>query len=112
MSLPKRDKGASFCRSTGPSKDPISFLKKFLVRTEQIAIVEDGQLTLYFDESSTAREEGGVGIVLKSPKVESTSLSFKFEFPCSNNSSEYEALAIGLSTAKEMKINKLKVVGD
>lgn len=37
---------------------------------------------------------------------------FNFEFPCSNNSSEYEALAIGLSIAKEMKINKLKVVGD
>ena len=49
---------------------------------------------------------------MKSPKGESTSLSFKFEFPCSNNSSEYEALALGLSIAKEMKIKKLKVVGD
>lgn len=47
---------------------------------------------------------------MKSPKGESISLSFKFEFPCS--SSEYESLAIGLSIAKEMKINKLKVVGD
>ena len=39
-------------------------------------------------------------------------ITFNLEFPCSNNSSEYEALAIGLSIAKEMKINKLKVVGD
>lgn len=106
------DKGSSFCRSTGPSKDSIELSEEIPGEIEQIATVEDGQWTLYFYESSTAKEEGGVGIVLKSPKGESTSLLFKFSFPCSNNSSEYEALAIGLSIAKEMKINKLKVVGD
>jgi hypothetical protein len=102
--------GASFCRFTGPSKDPIELSEEIPGEIEQISRVEDGQWTNYFDESSTAKEEGGVGILLKSPKGESTSLSFSFqlEFPCSNNSSEYEANAIGLSIAKdkEMKIKK------
>lgn len=84
--------------------DPIELSEEIPGEIEQIATIEDGQWTLYFDESSTAKEEGGLGIVLKSPKGESTSFSFQFDFPCS--SSEYESLAIGLSIAKEMKINK------
>lgn len=59
------DKGASFCRSTGPSKDPIELSEEIPGEIEQIATVEDGQWTLYFDESSTAKEEGGVGIVFE-----------------------------------------------
>lgn len=106
---PKAIKGKVFADLLA---DPLELSEEIPGEIEQIATIEDGQWTLYFDESSTAKEEGGLGIVLKSPKGESTSLSFKFEFPCSNNSSEYESLAIGLSIAKEMKINKLKVVGD
>lgn len=60
------DKGASFCRSTGPSKDQLELSEEIPGEIEQIATVEDGQWTLDFDESSTAKEEGGVGIVLKS----------------------------------------------
>jgi len=55
VSLPKRDKGASFCRSTGPSKDPIELSEEIPGEIELIATVEDGQWTLYFDESSTAK---------------------------------------------------------
>lgn len=59
------DKGATFCRSTGPSKDPIELSEEIPGDLEQIATLEDGQWTLYFDESSTAKEEGGVGIVFE-----------------------------------------------
>lgn len=55
------DKGATFCRSTGPSKDPIELSEEIPGDLEQIATLEDGQWTLYFDESSTA----GVGIVFE-----------------------------------------------
>lgn len=51
------DKGATFCRSTGPSKDPIELSEEIPGDLEQIATLEDGQWTLYFDESSTAKEE-------------------------------------------------------
>lgn len=72
------DKGSSFFRSTGPSKDSIELSEEIPGEIEQIATVEDGQWTLYFYESSTAKEEGGVGIVLKSPKGHLYCLNLSF----------------------------------
>ena len=43
---------------------------------------------------------------------ETVALSFKLEFPCSNNTAEYEAYLTGLATALEMGIKHLKVVGN
>ena len=39
-------------------------------------------------------------------------LSFKLEFPCSNNMAEYEAYLIGLATALKMGIKHLRVMSD
>ena len=39
-------------------------------------------------------------------------LSFKLEFPCSNNIAEYEAYLTRLATAFEMGIKHLNVIGD
>ena len=39
-------------------------------------------------------------------------LSFKLEFPCSNNMAEYEAYLTGLAMAFEMRIKHLRVMGD
>ena len=39
-------------------------------------------------------------------------LSFKLEFPCSNNTVEYEAYLTGLATALEMRVKHLRVLGD
>ena len=39
-------------------------------------------------------------------------LSFKLEFPCSNNMAEYETYLTGLATAPEMGVKHLKVLGD
>ena len=39
-------------------------------------------------------------------------LSFKLEFPCSNNIAEYEDYLTKLATALEMGIKHLKVLGD
>lgn len=90
-------------------KEDINYTFLFDFRSEErdkYLAIQKGIGSLYFDESSTAKEEGGVGIVLKSPKGESTSLSLNWKFPCSNNSSEYEALAIGLSIVKERNFKK------
>ena len=43
---------------------------------------------------------------------ETVALSFKLEFPCSNNTAEYEAYLTELATALEMGIKHLKVVGN
>ena len=39
-------------------------------------------------------------------------LSFKLEFPCSNNTVEYEVYLTGLATTLEMGIKHLRVMGD
>ena len=45
-------------------------------------------------------------------KDKAVALSFKLEFPCSNNMAEYEAYVTGLATALEMGVKHIKVMGD
>ena len=69
------------------------------------------QWVIKFNGSSTT-QSGGVGIVLYHEEDEAIALSFKLEFPCSNNTAEYEAYLTGLATALEMGVKHLKVLGD
>ena len=45
-------------------------------------------------------------------KDKAMALSFKLEFPCSNNIAEYEAYLTRLATALEIGIKHLRVIGD
>ncbi|XP_020424486.1 uncharacterized protein LOC109950335 [Prunus persica] len=74
-------------------------------------VVEEASWTLYFDGSSTTNG-GGAGVVIINPEGQATALSFKLDFPCTNNVAEYEAFIIGLSTAREMGAERVKVIGD
>jgi ribonuclease HI len=67
--------------------------------------------TMYFDGAST-KDSAGAGVVLISPLKETIHLSFKLDFKTINNITEYEALLLGLNSAKEMGIKILKVFGD
>ena len=67
--------------------------------------------TLHFDGSS-ATFEGGAGIVLSKSTGEIVGMSFKLDFPCTNNMVEYEAYLTGLAVAREMGIKRLLVIGD
>ena len=64
-----------------------------------------------FDGSSTTHS-GGVGVVMYREEDKVVALLFKLEFPCSNNTAEYEAYLTGLATALEMGVKHLKVLGD
>ena len=64
-----------------------------------------------FDGSSTTNF-GGVGVVLYHEEDKAVALSFKLEFPYSNNTAEYEAYLTGLATMLEMGVKHLKVLGD
>ena len=66
---------------------------------------------LRFDGSSTAIE-GGAGIVLIKEAREAVAMSFKLNFPCTNNTTEYKAYLTGLVVAREMGIKHLRVIGD
>uniref|UniRef100_A0A2N9FH16 Uncharacterized protein n=1 Tax=Fagus sylvatica TaxID=28930 RepID=A0A2N9FH16_FAGSY len=67
--------------------------------------------TLKFDGSSTS-SSSGAGIVLAREDGKTIAKSFKLDFPCSNNASEYEAYITGLVIAHEMGIKHLRVIGD
>ncbi|XP_021827276.1 uncharacterized protein LOC110767920 [Prunus avium] len=75
------------------------------------AIEEEEPWTMYFDGSSTSNG-GGAGVVLIDPEGQTTALSFKLNFPCTNNVAEYEAFITGLSIAKEMGVKRIKMIGD
>ena len=53
-----------------------------------------------------------MGIVIYHKEDEVVAFSFKLEFPCSNNTVEYEAYLTELATALEMGVKHLKVKGD
>lgn len=78
---------------------------------EEVCSLETKEWCLTFDESST-RQGGGAGVVLYDSDGVSISLSFKLEFPCSNNVAEYEALILGLIATLKLGVKKLQVQGD
>ena len=53
-----------------------------------------------------------VGVVLYHEEDKAMVLSFKLEFPCSNNTAEYKAYLTELATALKMGVKHLRVLGD
>ena len=53
-----------------------------------------------------------MGVVLYREEDKAVTLSFKLEFPCSNNTAKYEAYLTRLATALEMGVKHLRVIGD
>ena len=80
-------------------------------REVAMAEVVREQWVMKFDRSSTTHSEG-VRIVLYHKEDEVVALSFKLEFPCSNNTAKYEAYLTGLATTLKMGVKYLKVIGD
>jgi hypothetical protein len=76
-----------------------------------LADLVDSMWMLKFDGSSTSNSSGA-GIVLIRENGETMAKSFKLDFSCSNNASEYEAYVTGLAIAHEMGIKHLRVIGD
>ena len=76
-----------------------------------LANLVDSTWTLKFNGSSTSNSSGA-GIVLIRENGETIAKSFKLDFSCSNNASEYEAYITGLVIAHEMGIKHLQVIGD
>ena len=54
----------------------------------------------------------GAGVILVTPEKEVLLYAFTLIENCSNNVAEYQALAMGLEMAIELKITRLKVFGD
>jgi ribonuclease HI len=75
-------------------------------------IADDEQIwSLYFD-GSKSREGVGAGCVLIDPIGNKIFISFRLEFECTNNTTEYKTLLQGLRKALDMDVQKLVVFGD
>ena len=66
---------------------------------------------MYFDGSSS-KEGAGAGVVLISPSGEVVRLMYKLEFTTTNNTTEHEALFLGLKAAKDLGIHQISVYGN
>ncbi|XP_074337438.1 uncharacterized protein LOC141674627 [Apium graveolens] len=64
--------------------------------------------TLYTDGASNVNGTG-LGLVLKSPQGDMIAQSICCDFKATNNEAEYEALIMGLTIAKDMKIKNIDV---
>jgi ribonuclease HI len=95
-----------------PWEDSSSISDEVLGEINEVFLSDlaDSTWTLRFDGSLTATS-GGAGIVLCKGNGEAITKSFKFDFPCSNNSAEYEAYLAGLAIAYEIGIKHLRVIG-
>ena len=96
-----------------PDKDSGDITNDVPSELPEIALMEiaGAVWTLRFDGSSTTFEEGARIVLSKSTGV-TVAVSFKLDFPCTNNMAEYEAYLTGLAVAHEMGIKHLRVVRD
>ena len=66
---------------------------------------------MYFD-GAYSKCRKGAGIMIISPSDKIYNFAFRLDFEASNNVAEYEALLLGLETAKDMGIKMLNIKGD
>ena len=64
-----------------------------------------------FDGSKNS-DGAWAGIIIQSPRYRRTEMSFKFDFNCTSNQAEYEALIIGLEILLEMGASTVYIKGD
>jgi hypothetical protein len=72
---------------------------------------EDGMWHMHFDGACSS-EGNGAGIILYSPIGKIHNFSYRLEFACTNNITEFEALILGIENAFNLGCYHLTVFGD
>ena len=76
-----------------------------------IGYVEPMPWTLFFDGSS-CKQEGGIGIVIISPRGASFEFAFQAKPMTTNNQAEYGGILKGLQLLQEVKVESVEIFGD
>ena len=63
-------------------------------------------------DGSSTLHAGGIGVVLKSPEVDTLKQKVRLHYPKTNNEAEYDALLKGLELAKSLGAKSVLVQGD
>uniref|UniRef100_A0A2N9J6Z4 Integrase catalytic domain-containing protein n=1 Tax=Fagus sylvatica TaxID=28930 RepID=A0A2N9J6Z4_FAGSY len=89
------------------------FIAEFTLKDDEPTedVEQTSKWTVNIDGSST-KDSGGVGIVLKSPEGDIIKQVIRLQYPTTNNEAEYEALLVGLKTAKILGATELDVRSD
>ena len=82
------------------------------IKTEQSSKSQEAGVWMLHFDGANSREGNGARVLLISPTGKWVPLSFKLEYEATNNVAEYQALVLGLQTARSMNIQSLKVLGD
>jgi ribonuclease HI len=72
---------------------------------------DDGMWHMHFD-GSCSNEGNGADIILYSPIGKIHNFSYRLEFSCTNNVTEFEALLLGIENAYNLGCGHLTVFGD
>jgi ribonuclease HI len=73
--------------------------------------LEDGMWHMHFD-GSCSNEGNGAGIILYSLVGKIHNFSYRLEFACTNNTTEFEALLLGIENAYNLGCGHITVFGD
>ena len=63
-------------------------------------------------DGSSTLHAGGIGVVLKSPEVDTLKRKVRLHYQITNNEAEYETLLKGLELAKSLRPESVLVQGD
>ena len=97
-----------FINSTNPTNPKKIENSKSTIQPKK----EDPNMWMLFFDGSKSLEGAGVGFILKDTKETKKLIACIQEFPCTNNTAEYESLLQGLTKAVYLKAEKIKVFGD
>jgi ribonuclease HI len=86
------------------------FAEEDNISMEQIDL-DDGMWHMHFD-GSCSNEGNRAGIILISPIGKIHNFSYRLEFACTNNVTEFEALLLGIENAYNLGCGHLSVFGD
>ena len=74
--------------------------------------MEDNKTWVVHVDGSSALHAGGIGVIQKSPKVNTLKHKVCLHYQTTNNEAEYEALLKGLELAKSLGVESVLVQGD
>ena len=86
------------------------FVEEDNIPLEQINL-DDDMWHMHFD-GSCSNEVNGAGIILVSPAGKIHNLSYRLEFACTNNVTEFEALLLGIENTCNIGFSHLSLFGN
>ncbi|KAF8090003.1 hypothetical protein N665_0491s0008 [Sinapis alba] len=98
-------------RTASKSQVLADFLVELTHKIHQDLVLPSPNWVLHVDGSSTVKGSGA-GVQLQSPTGELIRQSFSFDFPASNNETEYESLIAGLRLAKAVRAKRISAYSD